>query len=179
LATGEPIVFSTAREEDEGEPGWEATEVNAEFLAQQNDIIVHASEMDWRPFGPGTWLKPTFVSRETGMWAGIFKLEAGSQFAPHFHKGAIDFYVIKGELKYRGVVAREGDYAYEPMGVFHPGTISDVETIVMAHFFGSLEFVDDDNNVVLILDWKYVLDNFSDPDGAPAPISFSREKAAL
>ncbi|MEV8514675.1 2,4'-dihydroxyacetophenone dioxygenase family protein [Dactylosporangium sp. NPDC051484] len=133
--------------------------MNQSQTTTAKDIMVQANEMPWHPFGPGTWVKVVYISPETGMWACLLKLDPGSQFTRHFHKAAIDFYVIKGEVEYRAGVVREGGYAYEPLGVLHEATNTKIETVVFAHFFGPVEFLDDDDNVTLILDWKFVQEN--------------------
>jgi hypothetical protein len=93
------------------------------------------------------------------MWACLLKLDPGSQFTRHFPKGAVDFYAVKGEIEYRAGVVTEGGYVYEPLGVFHEATNTRTETVVFAHFFGPVEFLDNDNNVILILDWKFAREN--------------------
>jgi 2,4'-dihydroxyacetophenone dioxygenase len=150
--------------------------MNQPEIATARDILVQANEMPWQPFGPGTWVKVVYISPETGMWACLLRLDPGSQFTRHFHKGAIDFYVLKGELEYRNGTIREGGYAYEPLGVLHEATNTAIETIVFAHFFGPVEFLDDDDNTILVLDWKFARENLMGTGSlADAPaMSFER-----
>lgn len=106
--------------------------------------------------GPGTWHKLLRMSDETGPWTALLKLGPESVFARHRHKGAIDFYTIKGQVGYRNGVALEGDYAYEPLGVLHEATTTTEETILFTQFYGPVEFIDEHDNLVMILDWAWV-----------------------
>ena len=152
-------------------------------MDQPQDVLVQASEMPWQPFGPSTWIKVVHVSLETGLWSCLLKLDPGAQFTRHFHKGAVDFFVLKGVLTYRAGVVREGGFVYEPLGVLHEATLADEETIVFAHFYGPVEFLDADDNVILTLDWKYVNDNLRGTThptaGEPAAVMSVQRTPAL
>jgi len=55
-------------------------------------------------------------------------------------------------------VAEAGDYGYEPLDAFHESTrfIEDTELLFTNH--GPVVFVDENNGVKMILDWKFFAD---------------------
>ncbi|MGU3498662.1 2,4'-dihydroxyacetophenone dioxygenase family protein [Mycobacterium sp. C31M] len=151
-------------------------------IGQAQDLLIQANELPWQEYGPGMSIKVLRVSEETGAWTCLLKMEPGSVFTRHFHKGAIDMYVLKGELKYRAGVVKEGGFAYEPLGVLHEATNVDVETIIYSHLYGALEFMDDDDNVIFILDWAWAKDYIAaatavESDGRLSEISYQRQDA--
>jgi quercetin dioxygenase-like cupin family protein len=123
---------------------------------------VRTSEGQWVDWGPGIQMQLLRASAETGHWTCLFKCEAGSSFGRHEHLGAGEFYVLKGKVVVRGgpeeggMVSVEGDYVCEPNGVIHNENWFPEETIVYFSNHGPLKFLDDDDNVTMIVDWRAV-----------------------
>lgn len=122
------------------------------------DVLIHIGRTEWIPLYEGISYKLLRVSEETGAWTVVFRCLAGSSFAPHFHHGAGEFYVIAGRMVYRAGEAVAGDYGYEPLGVFHETTNFPVETELLFTNHGPLAFVDDAKNVVGIMDYALMRD---------------------
>ncbi|MDG2300131.1 MAG: cupin domain-containing protein, partial [Acidimicrobiales bacterium] len=54
------------------------------------------------------------ISEENGSYTALIKSKAGTVIPPHVHLGETVVYVLQGDLQYRGGVAYEGGYIYEP-----------------------------------------------------------------
>jgi quercetin dioxygenase-like cupin family protein len=122
-----------------------------------DDILLNSESLPWIPMGgPGLWFRHLRSSSETGIWTVLIKLDKGASFAPHKHLGAAEFYVLKGSLKYRPGVAREGYYGYEPLGVIHRATAAEDETILFYVGYGAVAFIGTDTEVVGVLDWEWI-----------------------
>ncbi len=122
------------------------------------DILRQTSKLPWIEFGAGIHYKVLRTSAETGDWTVIFKCAKGSGFPPHFHHGAGEYLMLSGVMDYRAGKAVAGDYGYEPLGVYHESTtfLEDSELLFTNH--GPVAFVDGDNNIIMMLDWKYFAD---------------------
>jgi ChrR Cupin-like domain len=122
----------------------------------QADVFTQASRIDWIPLFDGISFKPLRVSDETGTWTVIFRCQAGSSFAPHYHLSPGEYYMVSGKMDYRAGVAVAGDYGYEPVGAFHENTHFLEPTDIYFTNFGPLGFVDADKRISLLFDHVYV-----------------------
>lgn len=122
---------------------------------QMMDVLVHTSELPWKPLGPGTSYRLLRVSEETGVWTIMLKMEAGAVFAPHKHLGASELFMLQGLTKDRQGLTRTGDYQYEPIGMEHDATtaIEDSTLIFTAH--GPIAFYNDQGGIGMVLDWEF------------------------
>ncbi len=139
------------------------------------DLLVQSKDLPWSTMGEGVSIKILRVSEETGFWSSMIRMEPGSQFAPHKHLGAAEFYVLKGALDYRGGRASEGCYGYEPLGAVHEATTCDVETIITFNSYGPVVFYDENGSVVQILSYETARDLAA---GAASSLTVEKEKPA-
>jgi anti-sigma factor ChrR (cupin superfamily) len=113
---------------------------------------------------PGSSSKLLRVSQETGTWTALFKCQPESSFARHRHLGAGEYLMISGEMNVRGgvqaggITAVAGDYGYEPNGIIHDSTEFPKETVFYFTNYGPIQFIDEQDNTVFVLDWKGLLD---------------------
>ena len=127
-------------------------------------ITVRTSTAKWVDWGPGIQMQLLRASAETGHWTCLFKCAAGSSFGRHEHLGAGEFLVLKGKVVVRGGVENggmtsiTGDYVYEPNGVIHDENSFPEESLIYFTNFGPLKFLDDNDNVTFICDWRAVRD---------------------
>ena len=87
-------------------------------LELATEYIIDADNLQWIPLDDGIEFKVLRTSAETGDWTVLFRCAKGAQFPPHWHYGAGEYYLLKGEMEYRMGVARAGTYGYEPNGVW-------------------------------------------------------------
>ena len=133
--------------------------------AQILDTYIHPDDMTWAPFpgAPGIDLKVFRVSSESGAWTVLFRCAAGSGFPRHMHLGAGEYFMVSGEMEVRGgakaggITAVAGDYGYEPSGMIHDWTNFVEDTVFYFTNYGPIQFMDDDDNIVGILDWQALL----------------------
>lgn len=123
-----------------------------------DDILLHVDEQAWIPLYDGISFKLLRISEETGTWTVMFRCLAGSSFAPHFHHGPGEFFMVSGRMVYRAGQAVAGDYGYEPLGVFHEETNFPEDTDILFTNHGPIAFVDDEKNVIGIMDYAFVRD---------------------
>jgi hypothetical protein len=135
----------------------------------QNDTIqdtyVHPDDHPWIPFpgAEGIGIKVLRVSSETGTWTALFQCAAGSGFARHKHLGAGEYLMVSGKMEVRGgvqnggITAVAGDYGYEPTGMIHDWTNFVEDTVFYFTNYGALQFMDDEDNTVAVLDWQGIL----------------------
>lgn len=132
--------------------------------AKIEDTYVHTDGMAWLPFSEGITWKPLRMSGETGAWTVLFKCQAGSGFARHKHLGAGEYYMVSGKMEVRGgiqaggITAVTGDYGYEPSGMIHDWTNFVEDTVFYFTNYGPLQFIDDEDNIVAVLDWQGLLE---------------------
>lgn len=122
------------------------------------DLLCRTADLPWIEFGAGISYKVLRTSAETGVWTVIFRCEAGSGFPPHFHHGAGEYLILSGKMDYRAGQAVAGDYGYEPLGVYHESTTFPEDTELLFTNHGPVAFVDGDNNITLMLDWRFFAD---------------------
>ena len=120
------------------------------------DVLVRSTELPWIPMEPGTAFKLLRLDAETGVWNALVRMEAGAAFGPHQHVGPAEFFVLQGALHYRGGIAREGDYGYEPPGVEHHSTTCREETLFTFTVHGPMAYLHADGTVAWTLDAAFI-----------------------
>lgn len=125
---------------------------------EPEDILIQTRDLPWAPLGEGVSIKILRVSEETGFWSALIEMQPGSQFAPHKHYGAADFYVLKGKLVYRAGEATEGCYGYEPLGVVHDSTTAPEETLLYFNSYGPVIFYNADGSIAQMLNYETALE---------------------
>jgi len=133
--------------------------------AQIVDTYVHPDDLDWIAFPgvEGIGMKVLRVSPETGAWTVLFRMVAGSGFPRHKHLGAGEYLMLTGEIEVRGgvknggITAYAGDYGWEPSGMIHDWTNAVVDSQFFFTNHGALQFMDDDDNIIGVLDWQGIL----------------------
>ena len=137
---------------------------DAQNNAMFKDIYVNVDAMPWipHPIIPGTHFKVLRTSAETGAWTVLFKNAKGSSVPRHEHLGAGEYFMLSGKAEVRGgiekggVTAYAGDYGYEPSGVIHDSTCFPEDTVYLFTNHGPLKFIDDDNNILAVVDWRAI-----------------------
>lgn len=137
---------------------------DAENNAMFRDIYINVAAMPWipHPIIPGTHFKVLRTSGETGAWTVLFKNARGSSVPRHEHLGAGEYLILSGKAEVRGgvenggITAYAGDYGYEPSGVIHDHTYFPEDTIYFFTNHGPIKFIDDDDNILAVIDWRAV-----------------------
>ena len=124
--------------------------------ASSQDVLVRSTQLPWIPMEPGTWFKLLRLDEETGIWSALVRMEAGASFGPHQHLGPAEFFVLQGALHYRGGVACEGDYGYEPTGVEHHSTTCHEETLFTFTVYGPMAYLRPDGSTSWVLDAAFI-----------------------
>lgn len=134
------------------------------------ELLYTPEELPWNSLGNGAHYRLLRTSPETGQFSIILKLDAGGMFAGHYHLGAGEFLMLKGELKYKDSVAKAGDWGYEPLGSVHADTNVEVETELLFIGYGPIAFTGEDGKVEQVLDAQLLHDVAS---GEMQPVSFT------
>ncbi len=139
-------------------------------MQQTEELLYRQQDLDWHSLGQGAHYRLLRTSPETGQFSIILRLDAGGMFAGHYHLGAGEFLMLKGELNYKDDVARAGDWGYEPLGAVHADTHVDVDTELLFIGYGPIAFTGEDGGVAQILDARLLQDV---ADNKAAPVSFT------
>ena len=127
-------------------------------------IEIQTSTGRWVDWGPGIQMQLLRAQPENGHWSCLYKIAPGACFGRHEHLGAGEYFVLSGQAVVRGGVEKggitsvAGDYVCEPNGVIHDETYFPEETVVFFSNDGPLKFLDDDDNITFICDWRAVRD---------------------
>ena len=127
-----------------------------------NDLQVTPGDIPWKKIREGAYIKLLRTCPVTGTWVVMLRNEPGTSVPPHKHNGPAEYYVMKGKVEVRGGVenggntAYAGDYGYEPNGVIHEKTYFPELTEYLFINHGSLQYLDDDGNVLMVLDWQAI-----------------------
>lgn len=128
----------------------------------QSEEFVSTHSMAWAEFSPGIWMKVLRLSPETGTWSLLLRAEAGASFARHRHLAAGEYFMLSGKMELRGgaqaggVTALPGDYGWEPVSVIHDHTYFPEPTEFLFTNHGAVQFVDEQGNTTMVLDWEVV-----------------------
>ena len=104
----------------------------------KHDLLIRAGELPWVELGDGASAQYLRNCEITGQWVQILRLNAGASLPSHYHFGAGEFIVLKGELHYAAGIAKSGDYGYEPLGAVHEKTYAPVDTELFYVGYGPL-----------------------------------------
>ena len=125
--------------------------------------VVKIDKLPWIDIGVGdNAIKVLRVCPETQQHTVLIRAPAGQVNQRHIHSGPADFYVIEGEIEYRGGTIKKGDWAYEAAGSLHEATSHPKDTLYLANIYGPVIFLKEDNSVDFILDWR----SYRDMDAA-------------
>jgi hypothetical protein len=128
------------------------------------EIVVSTTNGNWVDFGPDVQPQLLRASPVTGQWCVLFKCAAGSHIGRHEHLGGGEYFMFSGRSLVRGgaenggITVVAGDYGYEPNGMIHELTLFQEESVLYYSNHGPMKFMDDDNNVTAIVDWRMVRD---------------------
>lgn len=126
------------------------------------DLHVAASGMPWRAFFPGVDFKLLRASDETGTFTLMLRTRAGASLPKHRHLGAGEYFMLSGRMLVRGgreqggITATPGDWGYEPLGIVHDSTEFPEISVLLFTNHGPIQFLDDKDNTVAILDCQQV-----------------------
>ena len=134
------------------------------------ELLYRQEDRPWHSLGNGAHYRLLRTSPETCQFSIILKLDAGGMFAGHYHLGAGEFLMLKGELKYKDDVARAGDWGYEPLGAVHADTNVEMETELLFIGYGPIAFTNEDGSIAQILDAQLLKDV---AEGNMEPVSFT------
>jgi len=96
------------------------------------------------------------ISEENGSYTALIKSKAGTVIPSHVHLGETVVYVLQGDLQYRGGVALEGGYIYEPAGAIHDATQHETDTIYFVHVVNGAIFYNEDGTEGPAYTWREV-----------------------
>jgi anti-sigma factor ChrR (cupin superfamily) len=127
-----------------------------------NDLQVTPGDIPWKILREGAYIKLLRTCSVTGTWVVMLRNDPGTSVPPHKHNGPAEYYVMKGKVEVRGGVenggstACAGDYGYEPNGVIHEKTYFPELTEYLFINHGTLQYLDDDGNVLVVLDCQSI-----------------------
>ncbi len=130
--------------------------------AKVNDLITHpypnfvrTGQIPWKPWVmDGVEYKLLATDPKTNGFTCLLRVEGGTVAPVHHHLGAIEVYVVSGEIYYEEAdIGRQDDYIYEPAGDIHR-PVSPDGCILFCVFHGPIAGLDDDGNTIGVVDGK-------------------------
>jgi len=131
-------------------------------LAPTTDLHIATGDLPWRALFPGVDFKLLRVSAENGAFTLLLRTLAGASLPRHRHLGAGEYYMVSGRMLVRGgkerggITALAGDWGYEPLSMIHDSTEFPEASELLFTNHGPIQFLDDNDNTVAILDWQEV-----------------------
>jgi quercetin dioxygenase-like cupin family protein len=126
--------------------------------------VTHQSgdKTPWVPWeiGEGVFIKLMKVDSVHGLMAVMLKAPPGISLGRHRHTGFVQLYTVQGAWKYKEHewTAKAGDFVYETADSIHSfETMPGDEVIVFTMLNGNLEFLDDDNKILHVENWRTAL----------------------
>jgi quercetin dioxygenase-like cupin family protein len=95
------------------------------------------------------------------MYANVLWVKKGGSLGRHRHRGRVFGYTLEGSWRYLEYdwIARPGSYVQESPGAIHT-LVSDEGMKTMFWLNGSLEFFDDNDNLLETLDVFWMMDHY-------------------
>jgi 2,4'-dihydroxyacetophenone dioxygenase len=134
---------------------------------QLPERIFNIDELPWVPFTEdrSCYFKPLRFDLNTGTWIYLFKIKSNQILGRHRHTGgAVIGYNIHGKWRYEGRnwVATPGTFIFEPPGDIHTLITEDEEVVTLFILGGSLQYFDENNQIVGQDDIYTVLKKYKD-----------------
>ncbi|MDD2047558.1 2,4'-dihydroxyacetophenone dioxygenase family protein [Pseudomonas putida] len=126
--------------------------------------VIDAETLPWVPFTPyaeNVLLKYFKLDPIRGEWIVMMKAPIDMQLPKHHHTGTVMVYTIEGRWKYKehDWIAGPGSIVYETAASTHtPEVVStgsaDGYVLTLVHVTGDLAFLDGNDNIVALENWK-------------------------
>jgi len=133
--------------------------------------VIDGDSLPWVPFtpyAPNVHMKYFKLDPIRGEIIVLMKAPLDMQLPRHHHTGTVMVYTIEGQWKYKehDWIARPGSVVYETAASTHtPEVVStegtnDGHMVILVQMTGDLVFLDDNNNVVAMENWKTALQRY-------------------
>lgn len=133
---------------------------------QLPERVFQTEDLPWVPFDNGNCrFKPLRFDLNTGTWIYLFKIKANQTLTRHRHTGgSVIGYNLQGRWRYEGRdwVAKPGSFIFEPPGDIHTLITEEEEVVTLFILGGSLQYFDEDNQVIGQDDIYTVLKKYKD-----------------
>ena len=129
------------------------------------DVHIGAGENEspYVPFQPNVFIRHLAFDVRNNYYVNILWVKQGGMLGRHRHRGAVSACTLEGSWRYLEYdwVARPGSYVRESPGVTHT-LVSDDPNGMKTMFFlnGSLEFYDDNDNLLDTLDVFWFINHY-------------------
>lgn len=135
--------------------------VRDRFAREEGYISGEQTTSPWIPWGDKVWMRHLTFDVRNNSAANVLWVEGGGQLGKHRHRGPVSGYVVEGSWRYLEYdwVAHVGDFIRESPGRSHT-LVSDGGMKTMFWLNGSLEFLDDDDQIVEILDVFWFINHY-------------------
>jgi 2,4'-dihydroxyacetophenone dioxygenase len=134
---------------------------------QLEERIFNIENLPWVPFTEDNscYFKPLRFDLNTGTWIYLFKIKSNQVLGRHRHTGgSVIGFNIQGKWRYEGRtwIATPGTFIFEPPGDIHTLITEDEEVITLFILGGSLQYFDENNQIVGQDDIYTVLKKYRD-----------------
>jgi len=127
------------------------------------DLHIGESEQEspWIPFRENVFIRHLAFDVRMSMFANVLWVKQGGMLGRHRHRGRVFAYTLEGSWRYLEYtwVARPGSYVQESPGAIHT-LVSDEGMKTVFWLNGSLEFYDDNDGLLEIMDVFWFIDHY-------------------
>lgn len=119
--------------------------------------------MPWTPLSPDVDLKYFKIDPVRGEIIGLLRSNRKGGFNRHRHTGPIMLYTIAGAWRYQEHewIARAGDCVCETADSTHTfEAVGDEGVLAFFHHSGELHFLNDDDQVIYVENWRTALQRY-------------------
>lgn len=127
------------------------------------DVHIGGSEEEspWVPFKGSSFIRHLGFDVRHNVYSNVLWVKEGGMLGRHRHRGRVFGYTLEGSWRYLEYdwVARTGSYVLESPGSIHT-LVSDQGMKTFFFLNGSLEFFDDNDNLLETLDVFWFVDHY-------------------
>lgn len=134
--------------------------------------VIDDESLPWIPFDPYSdkvFVKYFRLDPVRGEMIVLMKAPATMRLPKHHHSGTVIVYTIEGRWKYveHDWIAGPGSIVFETAAESHtPQAVGDGQVLLLNIIIGDLIFMDEDNKVLAIENWKSALKRYQNYCGA-------------
>ncbi len=94
--------------------------------------VAASGEAGWIETGqPGVRMKLLYQDPDRSLATLLLRMEPGASYPAHFHTENEQCYVIEGDVRWRDLVYRQGDFVVAPKGSIHPPITTETGNLLL------------------------------------------------
>lgn len=136
--------------------------VRDQLAISESHVTDSETESPWVPFVENVWIRHLSFDVRTNTAANVLRVDSGGFLGRHRHRGPVSGYTLEGSWRYLEYdwVAHAGHFVRESPGRSHT-LVSDEGMKTMFWLNGALEFLDEDDQILEIVDVFWFINHYT------------------